>query len=191
MHLKRSAPIEKLFGNPILILPSKVISVYFLNHLTTAKVDTDQPDNYQENYLNGSMNDPLPDLDELDYNQSMVPPSPSREIQQPKTPKTLRKEQDKSSKKKRKLNDSLEKQDRPNKTPRIDSSDRFSNSQFLINESSELERMRRDTSTFNNITTGDSMYIQQDDDFDYEQPMSVGPVSVKRLLMLLKTKKIN
>jgi len=33
-----------------------------------------------------------------------------------------------------------------------------------------------DTSNFNNLTTGDSLYIQQnDDDFDYEQPMSVGP----------------
>lgn len=189
MHLKRSAPIEKLFGNPILNLPSKVISVYFISNLTTSKVDTDQPDHYQENYLNGSMNDEssefrrptdpdLPDLDDLDYNNPsfVQPSSPFRELQQPKTPRTLRKEQnDKSSKKKRKLNDSLDKSDRPNKTPRTDASDRFSNSQFLINESSELERMRRDTSTFNNITTGDSMYIQQDDDFDYEQPMSVGP----------------
>ena len=187
MYLKRTANIEKLFGNSIINLPSTVISIYFTRNLTTNKLDSEQ--DYPDHYLNGSVNDesefrrptdPLPELDD-DYNQSFVPPaSPLREIQQPKTPRSLRKEQiqEKSSKKKRKLTDSAEKQDRPNKTPKLDASDRFSNSQFLINESSEMERMRRDTSNFNNMTTGDSMFIQQDDDFDYEQPMSVGPVSI-------------
>jgi len=188
MYLKRTANIEKLFGNPIINLPSIVISVYFTRNLTTNKVESEQ--DYPDHYLNGSINDesefrrptdPLPELDD-EYNQSYVPAaSPLREIQQPKTPRTLRKEhkeqqlQEKSSqKKKRKLNDSAEKQERPNKTPKLDSTERFSNSQFLINESSDIERVRRDTSNFNNMTTGDSMYIQ-DDDFDYEQPMSVGP----------------
>ena len=194
MYLKRTAGIEKLFGNPIITIPSVVISVYFTQNLTTNKIDAEQ--DYPDHYLNGSVHDesefrrptdPLPDLDD-DYNQSFVPPaSPLREIQQPKTPRTLRKEmsQEKASKKKRKLNDT-DKSERPNKTPRLDAADRFSNSQFLINESSEMERMRRDTSNFNNnLTTGDSMYIQQnDDDFDYEQPMSVGPVSVLLVIFL-------
>lgn len=188
MYLKRTAGIEKLFGNPIITIPSTVISIYFIQNLTTTKVDHEQ--DYPDHYLNGSINDesefrrptdPLPDLDDDYNNQTFVPPaSPLREIQQPKTPRTLRKEisQEKSSKKKRKLNDT-DKSERPNKTPKIDASERFSNSQYLINESSEMERMRKDTSNFNNMTTGDSMYIQQnDDDFDYEQPMSVGPVSL-------------
>lgn len=188
MYLKRTAGIEKLFGNPIITIPSVVISVYFTQNLTTNKIDAEQ--DYPDHYLNGSVHDesefrrptdPLPDLDD-DYNQTFVPPaSPLREIQQPKTPRTLRKDmsQEKVSKKKRKLNDA-DKSERPNKTPKLDASDRFSNSQYIINESSEMERMRRDTSNFNNnMTTGESMYIQQnDDDFEYEQPMSVGPVSV-------------
>ena len=202
MYLKRTAGIEKLFGNPILTIPSQVISIYFLQNLTTTKLDVEQ--DYPDHYLNGSLNDesefrrptdPLPDLDDIDYNNqsAFVPPqSPLREIQQPKTPRTLRKElsqnnnnSDKSSKKKRKLTDN-DKSDRPNKTPKLDASDRFSNSQFLINESSDMERMRRDTSNFNNLTTGDSMYIQQnDDDFEYEQPMSVGPVSLLPIYLFI------
>jgi len=191
MTLKRTAGIEKLFGNPIIHIPSIVISIYFTSNLTTTKLDSEQ--DYYLNGINDDNNstissefrrpiDPvLPDLDDDYNNQSFVPPqSPLREIQQPKTPRSLRKElaNEKSSKKKRKFNDSQEKIDRPPKTPKmIDNSEQhFSNSQFIINESSDMERMRRDTSNFNNVTTGDSMYIQnEDEDFEYEQPMSVGP----------------
>jgi len=98
MYLKRTAMIEKLFGNPIINLPSTVISIYFTRNLTTNKVDSEQ--DYPDHYLNGSVHDesefrrptdPLPDLEE-EYNQTFVPPaSPLREIQQPKTPRSVRK----------------------------------------------------------------------------------------------------
>ena len=119
--------------------------------------------------------------------EPMLPPiSPLREIQAPKTPRTPRRETiDKTSKKKRKSDTTLDRADKPPKTPRLDASERFANSQFSINnfnENSEIERARRDeSSNISHLPQADSLMVHPEDDFEdnyeYEQPMSVGPVS--------------
>ncbi|RWS25416.1 double-strand-break repair protein rad21-like protein, partial [Leptotrombidium deliense] len=181
MHWKKTGGSEKLFSLPERSLPSKLLIVYYTRHLITNRVESEEP--LEEDLVNGDLRDSrlldepeIPDFE--DIHPKHPPTSPLKEIQPPKTPRPRRDAEKSPSKKKRKTADER-RQERAEKasTPAVQK-ERVSNHIDEITDSS-LPQFRGSRNVSDIRADIDRTFYpdaeEEEDHYEYEQPMSVGP----------------
>ncbi|RWS11824.1 double-strand-break repair protein rad21-like protein [Dinothrombium tinctorium] len=190
MHWKKTGGSEKLFSLPERPIPSKILFVYYSRNLITNRIETEEP--IQDDLLNGEVpemraeapkmpgEEPQPEFE--DYQQRLPPPSPLKEIQPPKTPRTPRREFEHKSPAKKKRKTAEEKaKERQEKLERTAQKERISNhlEDFEITDTS-LPQFRASGRQPSDIKPDIDMTFhpepeEEEDHFEFEQPMSVGP----------------
>lgn len=194
MHWKKTGGSEKLFALSERQILSKLLLVYYTRHLTTNRIQVEEelPEMINGDEFNKQIDDRRGDLvfhENLDmHDEQFAPPiSPLKEIQPPKTPRTPRREVEHRSpvKKKRKVAEDKEKPERKSKNTFSDISDRINNHPIMSEMSDNSIPVFRAGSIQNSSVYHQDPSInfqseyQDDDNYDqYDQPMSVGPVSV-------------
>ena len=203
MHWKRTGGSEKLFAFPERPLPSRVLLNYYTRNLVTSRIEGDEEPfiEEQDELTNGDlhlddqdahqqiplakrrMSERIANMEELELEQMPPPASPTkgRKTQKPRitTP-------EKSTKKRRRQDKENDGSQTPrSKTPRADS-ERFSH--HLEEQQFELSENSREVGRDPSLVGGDSLRqsrvaepeFQEEEDYqedNYEQPLSVGPVS--------------
>lgn len=189
MHWKRTGGSEKLFALPERPLRSCKLAIYYSRNLTTSRIENEEEMEVFMANGNGSMDQAhIPDMDDLQLEQMAPPPSPRKAGLRPLKPRD-KLEKERSPTKKRRTHDKENQSSQPPKSPRPPRSPSRAD-RAAARDSEVLESGReRDQSTLasdRGRKTLDKTQDFQPEDEDYgdayEQPFSVGPVSLLSLL---------
>jgi cohesin complex subunit SCC1 len=189
MHWKKTGGSEKLFALPERSLPSRILSKYYSRNLITSRIEREE--DMEVFMTNGNATDQMPhipDMDDLQLEQMAPPASPRKAGLRPLKPRD-KLEKERSPSKKRRTHDKENQSSQPPKSPRPPRSP--SRASARPSEQSVGGFRDRDESSVQNDRTGRrTLDFQQENECEdygdaYDQPMSVGPVSVNAALHLI------